>query len=289
MKRILRITLPIIIIVGVLALSTTSCKRIDAGHVGLIVKLYGTEKGVQDVTEVTGMVWYNPITTEVYQFPTFVQNVVFTKDPTEGNPANEEFRVTTRDGLVVTFDVSMNYRVDPTKVAAIFQKYRKPLRELDHTVMRNYLRDGYNRISALYTAEELYSNKAKFQNQAEEFIKKHLLSEGFIVEQVVFLNELRLPNTVVENINAKINASQIAAKKEQEIFQEKAEAQKAIEQAKGYAESTRIKAEAEANANKLVSQSISPALIEYEKVKKWNGQNPQVVSGGNTPVLMQIK
>ena len=286
--KIFRFLIPLVVLIAVLALTTTSCKRIDAGHVGLVVKLYGSEKGVQDVTEVTGMVWYNPVTTEIYQFPTFVQNVIFTKDHTEGNPINEEFRVTTKDGLVVTFDVSMNYRVDPTKVSAIFQKYRKPLRELDHTVMRNYMRDGYNRISSQYTAEELYSNKSKFQNEAEDFIKKHLASEGFIVEQVVFLNELRLPATVVENINAKINASQIAAKKEQEIFQEKAEAQKAIEQAKGYAESIRIKAEAEANANKLVSQSISPALIEYEKVKKWNGQNPQVVSG-NAPVMMTIK
>jgi regulator of protease activity HflC (stomatin/prohibitin superfamily) len=298
--KIFRFIIPVIVLLIVLGLTTTSCKRIDAGHVGLIVKLYGSEKGVQDVTEVTGMVWYNPFTTEVYQFPTFVQNVVFTKDATEGSPANEEFRVTTKDGLVVTFDVSMNYRVDPNKVAAIFKKYRKPLRDLDHSIMRNYMRDAYNRVSSLYSAEELYSNKSKFQTQAEDFIKKHLGAEGFIVEQVVFLNELRLPPTVVENINAKINASQIAAKKEQEIFQERAEAQKAVEKARGDSASRVLEAEskarailaeakAQAEANQLLTKSLSPALIEYEKVRKWNGQNPQVVSGGNAPVLMTIK
>jgi len=39
-----------------------SCERIDAGHVGVKVNQYGDNKGVSDVTEVTGMVFYNPIT-----------------------------------------------------------------------------------------------------------------------------------------------------------------------------------------------------------------------------------
>ncbi len=271
-------------------LASTSCTRIDAGHVGLIVKLYGSEKGVQDVTEVTGMVWYNPITTVVYEFPTFVQNVVFTADAQEVSLQNEEFRVTTKDGLVVMFDISMNYRVDPNKVVPIFKKYRKPLHQLDKTVMRNYMRDAYNRVSGKYTAEQLYENKNAFQTESEDAIKQTLNREGFIVEQVVLLNELRLPKAVVDNINAKINARQIALKKEQEVAQERAEAQKEIEKAKGYAEAIRIKAEAEANANLTVAQSLTNSLIEYEKVKKWNGQNPTYVgSGSGASVLLQAK
>ncbi|MDX1903766.1 MAG: prohibitin family protein [Thermonemataceae bacterium] len=264
----------------IVALSS-SCKRIDAGHVGLVVKLYGTEKGVQDVTEVTGLVWYNPFSTEIYEFPTFIQNVVFTKDNHEGSPQNEEFRVTTKDGLVVTFDVSMNYRVAPNQAASIFKKYRKPLEILNRTIMRNYMRDAYNKISGKYTAEQLYESKVVFQAESDKEIKDVLLKEGFIVEQVVLLNELRLPQGVVDNINAKINARQIALKKEQEVAQEKAEAQKEIEKAKGFAESMRIKAEAEAEYNKKLAESLSPNLIEYEKIKKWNGQTPTYVGGGN--------
>ncbi|MGD1839952.1 MAG: SPFH domain-containing protein [Thermonemataceae bacterium] len=293
MKRIkyfLTSSLPIALICLFGLFSTSSCTRIDAGHVGLVVKLYGSSKGVQDVTEVTGMVWYNPVTTEIYEFPTFVQNAVFTANPQEGSRANEEFRVTTKDGLIVSFDVSMNYRVNPTKVVSIFKKYRKPLDQLDKTVIRNYMRDAYNRVSGKYTAEQLYENKITFQNDSEEKIKKTLEREGFIVEQVVLLNELRLPQAVVDNINAKINARQIALKKEQEVAQEKAEAQKEVEKAKGYAEAVRIKAEAEANANRVVAESLSPNLIEYEKVKKWNGQNPTYVgSGNNASVLLQAK
>jgi len=184
-----------VVMIVILVVMSSACKRIDAGHVGLIVKLYGSEKGVQDVTETTGWVWYNPFTTQIYEFPTFVQNAVFTRDATEGSRANEEFRVTTKDGLVVSFDVSMNYRVAPNKAAEIFKKYRKPLEELDKTIMRNYMRDAYNKVSGKYTAEQLYENKVQFQVESENEIKNFLGKEGFIVEQVVLLNERSSPRT----------------------------------------------------------------------------------------------
>jgi hypothetical protein len=55
-----------------------SCERIDAGHVGVKVNLYGDNKGVSDVTEVTGMVFYNPITHNIYEFPTYIQHKEYT-------------------------------------------------------------------------------------------------------------------------------------------------------------------------------------------------------------------
>lgn len=49
------------------ALFLTSCsERIDAGSEGILVNLYGSDKGVDDVSLVTGRVWYNPFTEEVY-------------------------------------------------------------------------------------------------------------------------------------------------------------------------------------------------------------------------------
>ena len=71
-----------------------SCERIDAGHVGVKVNQYGDNKGVDDVTAVTGMVFYNPITTRIYEFPTFIQHkeykgensfIVNSKDGSEFN------------------------------------------------------------------------------------------------------------------------------------------------------------------------------------------------------------
>ena len=54
--------------------SFVGCERIDAGHVGVKVNLYGTGKGVDDVTEVTGWVFYNPISTKIVEFPTIYRS-----------------------------------------------------------------------------------------------------------------------------------------------------------------------------------------------------------------------
>ena len=99
-------------------------ERIEAGYAGIRENLYGSDRGVDDVTEVSGMVWYNPLLTRIHKFPKFIQNIVFTRDNDEGSASNEEVRVTTNDGLIVTLDVAVNYQIDETKVVDIFIKYK---------------------------------------------------------------------------------------------------------------------------------------------------------------------
>lgn len=260
----------------------TSCgyERIDAGHAGIKVDLYGSDKGVQDVTEVTGAVWYNPITTEVYEVPTYVQNVVYTKDESEGSENNEEFRVTTRNGLVVQFDVSMNYTTPQENVVAIFKKYRKPVSELEKGIMRNYLREAFNSTAGEYTASELYEKRIEFTERSRQRIIEMLEPEGFVVEQVVLLNELRLPPSVVSNIEAKVNATQMALRKQEELAQAEADAQKKVAEAQGAAESLVIRAEAEAEANRVRQASLTRELLMQQWIEKWDGTLPRVSSDG---------
>ena len=60
-----------------LGFSSCGYERIDAGHEGIKVNLYGSEKGVDNISLVTGAIWYNPFTESVYEYPTFVQTVDF--------------------------------------------------------------------------------------------------------------------------------------------------------------------------------------------------------------------
>ena len=70
MKRLLPLVfISIILIVGL----SFSCTRIDAGHEGILVKMYGSDKGVQDVSLVTGRVFFNPLSEDVFEFPIFIQ------------------------------------------------------------------------------------------------------------------------------------------------------------------------------------------------------------------------
>lgn len=278
----------LLIALSISALTFTSCSRIDAGHAGIKVNLYGSDKGVSDITEVTGWVWYNPLSTSVYEVPTYVQNAIYTASKVEGSENNEAFRVTTKDGLVAEFDVSINYSTPTDKVVAIFRKYRKPVSELSKTVVRNYLRDAFNNTASKFTAEMLYEKRSEFEALADSAIRKILEPEGFIIEQVVILNELRLPETVVHNINQKVEASQIAMKKQQEVAQARADADKKIEDARGYAESMKIKADAERYAYEQKQKSLTPLLIQQQFLEKWDGKyGTGNVFGGNMPGLLK--
>lgn len=255
-------------VIGVIILtfSVFSCERIDAGHVGIKVNLYGDQKGVSNITEVTGMVWYNPFTKQVFEVPTFVQNVVYQKDT--------EFRVTTKDGMVASFDISMNYFTPSENIVAIFKKYRKPVKELEKGVVRTYLREAFNNVASNYTAEGLYENRSKFEKEAESRVKEILLKEGFIIEQVVILNEIRLPSDVTQRINDKVKASQITKQKQEEVLQEAADADKKIERARGIAEAMKIQADAEKYAYQQKQQNLTPLLVQQQFIEKWDGKLP---------------
>ncbi|MGE3825356.1 MAG: SPFH domain-containing protein, partial [Bacteroidia bacterium] len=96
------------ILLAVIAISFASCTRIDAGHVGIKVNLYGTGKGVQDVTEVTGWVIYNPITTAIYEFPTFIQHKEYSGE--------NSFVVNSKDGSEFKVSPIINYNVKSEEV-----------------------------------------------------------------------------------------------------------------------------------------------------------------------------
>jgi regulator of protease activity HflC (stomatin/prohibitin superfamily) len=269
------------VLFGVLALvalvasfSTVSCTRIDAGHVGIKVNLYGDAKGVQDITEVSGMVWYSPVTTAIYEFPTYVQHKVWTADIQEDSPTNEEFTVTTRDGLSLSFDVGLDYQVIPNKVSDIFRTYRKDLPQITNEFIRTMVRNAYNNVASSYSAEDMVSKRAEYEVQVRKQLDESMKQSGFEISQVGIIGKIRMPATLEEAVNAKIKAVQDAIRAENEKQRIIAEAQKNIEQARGEAEATRIRSEAEANANRLLTNTISPLLIQKMYVEKWDGKLP---------------
>lgn len=75
-------------------------ERVDAGHEGILVNLYGDDKGVGEVSMCTGMVWYNPFTESVYEYPTYVQTVDY-----------EPFTINAKDGSEFTVDPTVSLKI----------------------------------------------------------------------------------------------------------------------------------------------------------------------------------
>jgi regulator of protease activity HflC (stomatin/prohibitin superfamily) len=258
---------------GLLAIVLTialvsSCERIDAGHVGVKVNQYGDNKGVDDVVAVTGMVFYNPITTKVYEFPTYIQHKEYKKTE-EGD---DSFVVNSKDGSEFQVSPIMNYSVQRDKVPAIFAKYRRPLQDIEEGFLKTAVYDAFRLATNKYTADELISNRAVFEVEVRRLLDNQLLKEGFIINQ--FTSNLIYPETFKRSIEAKNNAVQAALRAENEVKTAEAQAKIKVATAEGNAQAMLTSAKAEAESNRMKQVTLTPLLLQLEYINKWDGKLP---------------
>jgi regulator of protease activity HflC (stomatin/prohibitin superfamily) len=275
--RIKAILVGLLVVIG-LTFLINSCERIDAGHVGVKVNLYGSGKGVDDVTACTGVVFYNPISTKIYEFPTYIQH----KEYKKAEDSDNSFIVNSKDGSEFRVSPIMNYSVKAEMVPSIFAKYRRSLPEIEEGFLKTAVYDAFRLATNKYTADELISNRAIFEVEVRRLLEAQLLKEGFIINQ--FTSNLVYPETFKRSIEAKNNAVQSALQAENQVKTATAQAKIKVATAQGNAEALLTNARAEAESNKLRQSTLTSMLLQQQWIEKWDGALPktQLASGANT-------
>lgn len=245
-------------------MTLASCARIDAGHEGIKVNLYGSNKGVDDIELVTGRVHYNPFTTSVYEYPTFVQTIDY--DPFEFN---------SKDGSVFSFDPTVMMHLKPNAAAEVFKKYRKDMDDILEVTLVPIIQDAFKEEINVRTDNELISDQTSFQNAIEERLKAELGNENFIVTKVS--TGIKYPDALVKAINDKNVAIQKKAEVENQVAVAEAEAKKKI-----------IEAQAEKEANALRTVALTPAVLQQMWIEKWDGTVPTVITNGNSSTFIDL-
>lgn len=277
---------------------SASCTRVDPGHIGIRVKLAGAARGVQNAPIVTGWVVYNPLTELIVEFPTSVQNVVWTRDVHEGSPVDESISFASSEGVTINADIGLAFHIDADKAPALYARFRqRDLMVLAHGYIRNEVREAINDAAAHRPVQEIYgAGKTALINEALRSVVARLSPYGFVIDQLTFNSALRLPDNVMGAINRAMEATQNAIQAENRVRQIRAEADQAIARAHGEAEAARqraqgegdallIRAQAEAQANEVIRLSMSPQVINYRALERWDGHLP-VVSGGSNAMPM---
>lgn len=279
-----------LVFIGVFAaLALGACSAVPSGHVGVKVKLYGSDKGV-DTEELTpGRYWIGPME-ELYLFPTFTQNYCWTNgaDKDCGSPegVDESIPFQTVEGMTVRANVGISYTIDPDKADTLFQKYRKGIEEITDIYLRNMVRDAIVTHASSRTVEEVYGKgKVAIMEEVIKTVRAKVEDLGILIENIYWIGEVQLPPTVVESLNAKIQATQMAQQRQNEVAQAKAEADKKIEEARGQAESIMLIAKSQAEANRILSESLTEELVRYKAIEKWNGELPRLNGGGAVPFI----
>jgi regulator of protease activity HflC (stomatin/prohibitin superfamily) len=255
---------------------------IEPGHVGIVIHRAG---GGVDATPLgPGFHLRNPLFTQIQEYPTYMQNLVLTKDPTEGSANNDEINVNSVEGQPLSLDVSMSFELNGAKVPALYQTFRTDVQTISHSFIKQAIRQslqevvGNEEIAAI-----LGPKKAEVVTRTQMQLQKRLDPYGIEVKQFT-LNEFRAPKAVMDAISLKNVMQQQALTAQNELQKNTFQAQGDSIKAAGRAKAIMAEAEAQAKANELLSRSITGSLVQYEMAKRWNGQMPQV-TGGAMPML----
>src|SRR5580704_6344220 len=293
------IVIGIAVLIGVVILFSLLLRvtRIEAGHVGVEINLAGSQRGASEIPIRTGWVLYSPLRTQIFEFPTYVQTVKWTRSLDEGHPVNEEMGFNSKEGMEIFVDVSLSYAIEPQKAPDFYVKYRvSDLDMFTHGILRDIVRNSLNEVASTFTVEDIYGErKAEFLSRVQAMIEEKVRPVGVSVQQFGFIGAPRVPEVIAAAITAKAQAIQQAERARNELATTQAEAAKKIAEAEGDAKSMVTRAQGEADANRIRQNSLTPQLLELRRIEnsqmlieKWNGQLPQVESGQGSGMILQL-
>lgn len=265
----------------------SGCNTIGVGNVGIVISKVGASRGVQDVATKSGWVIVNPFTTEVIEYPTFMQTVKWTKSTDEGKAVDESITFTTSTGTAVNADVSLSYQLDYDKAPQFYVKFRADnIEKFTDGFLRNVTRDAFDEVAGAHTVEEVMGDNGPILKAVKASVQEQLTPFGITISQLGFIGAPRPPQSVTDSINMKVQAQQLGLQKQNEIVQAEADAAKEVARAKGDAAANIERAQSDATSNKLRSESLTPQLLEWRKLDKWDGHLPTYEGSGGGSILL---
>lgn len=262
--------------------SLTGCyERVEPGNVGIIVNRLGDEKGVEQQVKGVGRYWIG-WNEDLYTFPTFKQMKTY----------DGIFTFQMSDGTTIGYHIGVAYKVNPTKVATVFQTYRKGVDEITDSDLQQKIADSLNRLASHMTTDKFIDGgKSDLLTQALSMIQAEMTPVGIEVISLSYVGKPEYPPTVIASINAKVTANQVTLQREQEIKQSEAEAEKERAKARGESDSARIRAQGEADAIKLRGEALAanPNVIQLDAIAKWNGVMPTTMVPGASVPFVPVK
>ena len=277
--RFLRIAAILFVIVFLLP---SMLAYVEPGHVGILIHRAG---GGVDATPLgPGLHFRNPLLSAIEEYPVFMQTLVLTRESTEGSPNNDEINVNSVEGQPVSLDVAMSFEIDPAKVPALYQTFRTDINTIQHGYVKQTIRQALQEVVGDEAIADIMGpKKAETVARVQSLLQERLRQYGIMVKQFT-LNEFRAPPSVIDAINTKNVMQQQALTAQNELQKNEFQARGDSIKAAGRAKAITAEAEAQARANRLLAESLTPTLVQYRLIDKWNGALPQV-AGGATPLI----
>jgi regulator of protease activity HflC (stomatin/prohibitin superfamily) len=257
---------------GILFFMASMAVVVPPGQAGVVV-LFG-KVDLQALP--AGLHFINPFS-QVHEMEVRTRNYTMSNMSDEGQKRGDDsIAVISSDGLTVKLDCTIFYALQQAKVARIYSEIGP---DVEDKILRSEIRASLRDAAANLLATELYTSKRQsFVDQVTKTLKASFESRGITMEQVLLRNVL-LPDQITKAINDKIAADQDAQKMAFVLQKEKQEAER-----------KRIEAEGQARAQQIVSASLTPQIIEYQRIqalREIGAKGNLIITpmGGATPMI----
>lgn len=264
------------LVLALIGLSSSLFVQINAGSVG-VKSLFGK---VQTEILPSGLHIVNPLV-QVHEMDIRTQNYTMSGLTDEGkNAGDDAIRVLTADGLEVTIDLTVLYRLLPNEAARL---YRELGLSYENNIVRPVTRTKIRDNSVYYEAIALYSTKRdEFQAKIFKDIESDFKKRGLELEQLLVRN-ITLPSSVKASIEEKIRAEQDAQKMQFVLQKEKQEAERKKVEAQGIADYQRI-----------INIGLTEKQLQYEQIKAYKDlatspNSKMIIMGSSkTPLILNM-
>jgi regulator of protease activity HflC (stomatin/prohibitin superfamily) len=260
-----RTILILIVLLILFIVSWGSFAIVPAGHRGVVLLWGSVEKRIMG----EGLNFKVPIAERVIKVDVKVQPHPFK----EIDASSKEYQMVKMTGM-------MNFHIDPSFVNDLYQKVGLDFAD---KVIDPAFNDFVKEVVPTYPIGEILPKREEIRQRAMKKLGDNLTRYHIIVDDIYFAN-IRFSPEYEGAIEAKQVAQQQVETQKQVLAQREIEAQQKVATAKGEAESILVVAQGQAKANDALSRSISPILVQYKGIEKWNGSLPQV-SGGAVPFI----
>jgi regulator of protease activity HflC (stomatin/prohibitin superfamily) len=255
--------LVILLIIIIIAWGTFAI--VPAGHRGVVLWWGSVENRIMG----EGLNFKVPIAEKVIKVDVKVQPHPFK----EIDASSKEYQMVKMTGM-------MNFHIDPAYVNDLYQKVGLDFAD---KVIDPAFNDFVKEVVPTYPIGEILPKREEIRKRAMGKLGENLTRYHIIVDDIYFAN-IRFSPAYEQAIEAKQVAQQQVETQRQVLAQREIEAQQKVATAKGEAESIQVVAQGQAKANDALSRSISPILVQYKSIEKWNGVLPGV-TGGVVPFI----
>lgn len=291
------------LIFAVLAVALSGCSTVTPGTSTVRVTVCGEAEDSERYSVIkSGRYWWGSPCTDHFTIPLREQRAVWTRSEDEGSSTDESISFSAgTDGQPLNVDVGIGFQIpdDDESIIKMIRTYGPYLEETVNDRVRDQVRHNLNTCAAdmLMSVQDIYGiRKGELFTCAEERLQEEFNPNGLMITRLTLNSEVRLPPTIKAAMERAQAATQEADQARRELEKTRAEQEKVIIEATATADAAEILARGEAEANRIITESLTPEVlslkrleIQLKQAETWNGELPSTIMGGDIPMIMMSK